>query len=68
MISMQLAPVLKCQLQSQKQPYAKLYADFLSSGIVSVYRDWVQGGMKQPLEEIAGQIRAMTDGLVTTCI
>lgn len=66
--SAQLAPVLKRQLQPQKQPYAKLYADFLASGIVSVYRDWVLGGMKQPLEEIAFQIRTMTDGLVTTSI
>ena len=60
--------LLKRQLQPQKQPYAKLYADFLASGIVSVYRDWVLGGMKQPLEEIAFQIRTMTDGLVTTSI
>lgn len=64
--SAQLAPVLKKQLHPQKQPYAKLYADFLSSGIVSVYRDWVINGMQQPLEEISRQLRILTGGLFTT--
>lgn len=66
--SARLAPVLKSHLQAQKQQYAKLYADFLSSGIVSVYRDWILNGMKQPLEEIACQIRILTDSLITGSI
>jgi AcrR family transcriptional regulator len=64
--SAQLAPVLKGQLRPQKQPYAKLYADFLSNGIVSVYRDWIINGMQQPLEEISRQLRILTEGLFTT--
>lgn len=66
--SSQLAPVLKGQLQPQKQPYAKLYADFLSNGIVSVYRDWIICGMQQPLEEISRQLCILTGELFTTSI
>ncbi len=64
--SAQLAPVLKGHLQPQKQPYAKLYADFLSNGIVSVYRDWIISGMQQPLEELSKQLCMLTEELFTT--
>lgn len=64
--SAQLTPALKAQLQPQMQKYARLYADFLSNGICSVYRDWILGGMQQSLEEIAGQLRVMTDSFINT--
>ncbi|MDO4852612.1 MAG: TetR-like C-terminal domain-containing protein, partial [Clostridia bacterium] len=51
-----ISSLLSDQVQPNQRQYAKLYADFLTNGIVSVYRDWIATGMQQPLEEIAKQI------------
>lgn len=51
-----------------KRQYARLYADFLTSGIVTVYREWLARGRKQPLEEIARQIQQLLDGSLSTFI
>ena len=51
-----ISSLLSDQVQPNQRQYAKLYADFLTNGIVSVYRDWIATDMQQPLEEIAKQI------------
>lgn len=50
---------LKAEITPSKQQYASIYADFLTSGIVSVYRDWIAAGKRQPLEEVASQLRLL---------
>jgi len=45
-----------------KRQFSALYAEFLTSGVVSVYRGWLAGGRTQSLEEIARQVRQLLDG------
>lgn len=35
------------------QKYSRIYADFLMNGMISVYQEWIQGGMQLSLEEVA---------------
>jgi len=48
--------LLKKHVSPSKLAYTKMYADFITGGTLSLYRDWLKSGMQQPLEEIANQL------------
>ena len=56
-VSFRVGQELGDRLAPAEKNYAKMYADFLTSGILSVYRDWIGAGMQQPLEDVANRIR-----------
>ena len=49
-------------IEPSRRQFSALYAEFITSGVVSVYRDWLRGGRVQPLEEIARQVRQLSEG------
>ena len=68
LISVRVDGFLGKRVEPSKRPYTKLYADFLTSGIVSVYRDWINAGMQQSLEEISKQVKLLIRSGVTSFI
>ncbi len=61
-ISDRVSAMIRSRLKPAEQEYSRMYADFLASGILSVYRDWFVAGMQQPLEEVAKQISLFLSG------
>ena len=51
-----MSALLKKHVSPSKLVYTKLYADFITGGTLTLYRDWLNAGMQQPLEEIAKQL------------
>ena len=51
-----VSALLKKHVSPSKLVYTKLYADFITGGTLTLYRDWLNAGMQQPLEEIAKQL------------
>ena len=68
MVSVRFGVSLEKRIEPSKKRYAKLYAEFLTSGIVSVYRDWIEAGMQQSLEEISKQVTLLVRGGMTSFI
>ena len=68
MVSVRFGASLEKRIKPSKKRYAKLYAEFLTSGIVSVYRDWIEAGMQQSLEEISKQVTLLVRGGMTSFI
>ena len=68
MVSVRFGASLEKRIKPSKKRYAKLYAEFLTSGIVSVYRDWIEAGMQQSLEEISKQVTLLVRGGITSFI
>ena len=68
MVSVRFGASLEKRIEPSKKRYAKLYAEFLTSGIVSVYRDWIEAGMQQSLEEISKQVTLLVRGGMTSFI
>ena len=55
-LSSRMACVFSQHADLRVRQYAGICAQFLANGIISVYREWIRTGMRQPLDEIAGQI------------
>lgn len=67
-VSEQVLSFLNERVSPAKRPFTRLYAEFWTSGVASVYRDWIASGRVQPLEEIARQVRQLIESGISALI
>ena len=67
-LSERVGEYLRQYILPARRPFARLYADFLTSGVVSVYREWLAHGRAQSLEEIARQVRQLLEAGIASLL
>ena len=67
-VSEQVLSFLNERVSPAKRPFTRLYAEFWTNGVASVYRDWIANGRVQPLEEVARQVRQLLESGISALI